>query len=78
MQKVKNKRSKRDDTAAIIAQIHGVSARYVRMVRAGDRKNEEILASLVDFQVGKRVLIQSIEKVVPTPVISTRHGRKKN
>lgn len=77
MQKLKNKSPKRDDTAGIIARIHGVSARYVRMVRAGDRNNEEILASLVDFEVGKKVLIKSIEKVVPTPV-KPKHARKKN
>lgn len=77
MLKTKKKRPERDDTARIIARIHGVSVRYVQMVRAGLRKNEEITASLVDFRLRKNALIKSIKNEVPTP-IKKKNGRKKN
>ena len=36
---------KRDDTAALTAKAHGVSARYVRMIASGKREREDILST---------------------------------
>jgi len=55
----------RDDTAKIIGKIHGVSADYVRKVMKGERENEDIMASVIDFRMGKTKLIKSIEQLVP-------------
>lgn len=57
--------NKRDDTAAIIARIHGVSARYVRMVAAGERNNDAILSSIIEMKQGKNELIEAVKKLVP-------------
>jgi hypothetical protein len=67
----------RDDMCRTIAQIHGVSPRYVRMVRNGERENEAIAASLVDYNIGRNNLIKHLEKLVPV-TSNSRNGRKKN
>lgn len=77
MLKIKRKAQERDDTARIVAEIHGVSVRYVQMVRAGIRNNEDIEASLVDFRLRKKELVRSLKKEVSTPV-KRKYGRKKN
>jgi hypothetical protein len=65
MRKATDKIKWRDDTARIVAKIHGVSQRYVIMVRNGERENEEILQTLVDFEQGKSKLIQELIRMVP-------------
>lgn len=57
--------TKRDDTAAIVASIYGVTADYVRKVRRGDRTNDEILSAYMDFKDGKRCLTEAIKQLVP-------------
>lgn len=56
---------KRDEITSIVAEIHGVSARYVQMVRNGERENEQILASVMDLLEGKNKLIESVKQLVP-------------
>ena len=58
-------RKKRDEVASIIAAIHGVSARYVRMVINGEKQNDQILIDYLNYNVGKNRLIDAIKKEVP-------------
>lgn len=65
MDKTSRRRSTPDEAVKIVARIHGVNERYVRMIRDGKRKNEDILASLVDYEVGKNNLVRHLESLVP-------------
>lgn len=56
----------RRDVARLVAQVHGVSPRYVRMVMAGERTNEEILATYMEMVEQDNLLIQSLATAVPT------------
>jgi hypothetical protein len=58
-------RKKRDEVASIIAAIHGVSARYVRMVVSGEAKNDQILIDYLNYKIGKNRLIDAIKKSAP-------------
>lgn len=42
---IKMEKEKKDDTATLTAQAHGVTASYVRMVVNGKRNNENILST---------------------------------
>lgn len=66
----------RDDTARVVAKIHGVSVRYVQMVRNGERENEAILATLVDYQVEKTALIKALEKLIPLQPNPEKYGKR--
>jgi len=68
----------RDDTARIVAEIHGATPRYVTMVRNGERKNEDIMATLVDYAVAKSKLIRHLEKLIPITPNPEKYARKKN
>lgn len=75
MGKTTRKARLRDDTARIIAEIHGVSTSYVQKVRNGERDNDEIMATLVDFEQGKSNLIRYLENLVPsTRKVAGIHG----
>lgn len=65
----------RDEITRIVAEIHGVTERYVRMVRNGERYNEAIAASLVEYEVGRTELIKHIESLVPLKPKPQRNGR---
>ena len=54
-------RKKRDDICNKVALIHGVSPRYVRMIRTGDRDNEAILTTIMDFVEGERKLMEEVK-----------------
>jgi hypothetical protein len=56
----------RKDVARLVAQVHGVSPRYVRMVINGDRTNEEILATYMEIVEQDNLLIQNLAKAIPT------------
>jgi hypothetical protein len=61
-----NRRGKRrSDTATIVAELKGVTPRYVRMIRNGERENEEILATLIDLEQGQSKLIKELTRIVP-------------
>ena len=68
----------RDDSARIVAELHGVSQRYVEMVRNGERDNDDILESLVEYRMGKTKLIKHIEKLIPLDRKTKRHASKIN
>jgi hypothetical protein len=68
----------RDDTARIVARIHGVSTSYVQKVRNGERDNEEILATLVEYTQGKHELIQALERTIQKHSNHLQHARKAN
>ncbi len=54
----------RDDIARIVAGICGVSVSLVKKVRNGERENEEIMATLIEYQSGKSRLIKELEEMV--------------
>lgn len=70
----RDKGKKRDDTADIVADIWGVSTRYVRAIRSGDRDNDEILCTITDYLEGKSKLIEEIKARIP--VEHTIKGRR--
>lgn len=78
MGKTTRKNKKRDEVAAIVADIHGVSPRYVRMVRDGERDDDEILATLIEYTQGKNELIRALEKTVSINPNPKRYARQKN
>lgn len=67
MKKKNQQKQKRDDTAAIVAEIQGVSAAYVRMIINGKRKNKTILNTYMQLQEGKRRLIETVRDQLPHP-----------
>jgi hypothetical protein len=68
----------RDDTARIVAKIHKVSVRYVQLVRDGKRENEAIMATLVEFGLGKTNLIKTLEALVHITANPKKYAREKN
>lgn len=75
MEKTITKDKKRDDVATIVAKIHGVSPSYVRMVRNGVRKNDEILATLIDFRQSQKKLIEHLQKLIPVKANPKKYAR---
>jgi hypothetical protein len=65
MGKTTRKVKLRDDTARIVADIHGVSTSLVQKVRSGERENDEIMNTLVEYQTGKTALIKHLEALIP-------------
>lgn len=65
MAKTNEEAQYRDDTARIIAKMYGVTPDYVRKVAKGERNNDEIMASLVDYGYRKNKLIKAIESMIP-------------
>lgn len=49
-----------DDIARIVADIHGVSVSYVQKIRAGERENDDIMETLVEYTQGKKALIRKL------------------
>ncbi|MBT1702922.1 hypothetical protein [Chryseosolibacter indicus] len=78
MGKTTRRYKKRDHVAATVARIHGVSYRYVQMVRDGEREDEEITATLVDYTQGERELIESLQRSIVKHANYLHNGRKKN
>lgn len=75
MGKHNRKTKKRDQTARIVADIHGVTPRYVRMVRNGDYDNDDIYATLMDYEQENSKLIQALKKLVPIQPNSKKYAR---
>lgn len=55
----------RRDVVALVAEAHRVSPRYVRYVIAGDRENEEILATYMEIVEQDNLLLQAVKAAVP-------------
>jgi hypothetical protein len=68
----------RDDTARVVAEIHGVSTSYVQKIRNGERENEEITATLVEYEQGKSALIKHLESLISVTPNPKRYARSKN
>jgi hypothetical protein len=66
-EKQPTERKKPDEVAAVIADIWGVSPRFVRMVREGECKNEDIMDAIVTYEIGKQKLIDQVRQLVPVP-----------
>lgn len=75
MRKQRRKARKRDEIAQIVAEIHGVTPRFVNMVRNGERESEEIMATLVDYQQNKSKLILHLRKLVPLTPNPKKYAR---
>lgn len=71
-------RRKPDDIAQVVADITGVTPRYVNMVRDGDRNNELVETIAIEYHLGKNNLIKYLETLVPLDSKTHRNGRKKN
>lgn len=56
---------KRRDVASLVAQIHGVTPRYVRMVMNGERENEAIVETYMEIVEQDNLLLENIRKAVP-------------
>jgi hypothetical protein len=78
MDKTKHKRRKRDDIAQVVADITGVSPRYVNMVRDGERNNELVEMIAVEYHLGKNKLIKHLEQLVPLEKSTNRYANQKN
>lgn len=65
MAKTTGKGKKKDHTTQIVADMTGYSYEYVRLVRNGERHNEEILATLIDYQQGHSKLVQHLKNLIP-------------
>ena len=52
---------KRDNICQKVALIHGVSPDYVRKIRNGDRDNEAIFTTVMDFVEGEKKLIEEVK-----------------
>jgi hypothetical protein len=56
---------RRRDLATRVAQIHGVTADYVRKVIRGDRENESILATYMHIIENDNLLLQTVKNILP-------------
>lgn len=56
---------RRRDLATRVAQIHGVTADYVRKVIRGDRENESILATYMLIIENDNLLLQTVKNILP-------------
>lgn len=65
MEKTNPPKTKRRDVATLTAEIHGVTADYVRKVIKGDRENEAILATYMEIVEQDNKLIQAVKNAVP-------------
>jgi hypothetical protein len=65
MVKTIDKERKKDHTTRIVADITGYSVDMVNRVRSGERNNEEIMATVVDYQLGHSKLIRHLQELIP-------------
>ncbi len=56
---------RRRDVAALVAEIHSVTADHVRKVVRGDRENEQILATYMHIIENDNMLLRAAKDVVP-------------
>lgn len=65
MQKTGNTTVKRRDVARLVAEVHGVSPRYVRMVMNAERENEAIIETYMQIVEQDNALLQAVREAVP-------------
>ncbi len=78
MAKTTSNTLKLQDTTRIVAHIHGVTPRYVQMVRKGDRDDETVTESVITFEQGVSNLIKEIKRIVPITTNPGKYARQKN
>jgi hypothetical protein len=64
-QKIEESMLRRRDVAALVAEIHGVTADHVRKVVRGDRENGQILATWMHIIESDNMLLNAAKEVVP-------------
>jgi hypothetical protein len=64
-QKIEESMLRRRDVAALVAEIHGVTADHVRKVVRGDRENGQILATYMHIIESDNMLLNAAKEVVP-------------
>jgi predicted nuclease with TOPRIM domain len=52
----------RTDSARVVAGIVGMSTSYVQKVRNDIRTNEEVLATLIDYETEKKAVIEKLKQ----------------
>lgn len=64
-QKIEESMLRRRDVAALVAEIHGVTADHVRKVVRGDRENDQILATYMQIVENDNMLLRAAKDIVP-------------
>jgi hypothetical protein len=64
-QKIDETVLRRRDVAALVAEIHGVTADHVRKVVRGDRENGQILATYMQIIENDNMLLRAAKDIVP-------------
>lgn len=54
----------RKDVVSLVAQVHGVSPRYVRYIINGERENEEIMATYMEIVEQDNLLVQNVKNAI--------------
>ncbi|WP_205513526.1 hypothetical protein [Longitalea arenae] len=65
MQKNNETVLRRRDVAALVAEIHGVTADHVRKVIRGDRDNVQIMATYMHIIENDNLLLRAAKNIVP-------------
>lgn len=78
MRKPKRTARLRDDTTRIVADIHECSISKVKKVRSGDREDDSILETCIEYQQGKSALIQHLKELVQLNKSTSRYARETN
>lgn len=69
MSKTNNKTTKKDSQNSFIvkkvAELHGVTPRYVNYILEGKRKNDEIFMTYMDIYEGTNTLVEEVKKLIP-------------
>ena len=48
-----------------VAEMHQVSPRYIYYILNGDRENDEIFKTYMDFKEGHNALTEEVKKLIP-------------
>lgn len=65
MDKTLKKAIRRRDVARLVAEIHGVTPRYVRMVINCERDNDAIVETYMEIVEQDNALLDAVRKAVP-------------
>lgn len=74
-------RSNDPKTACIVqkvSELRGVTPRYVRMVRDGQRKNEKVFTTYMDLQEGFDSVIKSAKELVQFEKVSLKKSKNQS
>lgn len=71
-------KKRRDYSTKIIAKIHGVSESLVRKVKSGDRNNEDVLDTTIEYKQGEQMLISNLRKKKNLYQLADSVGRRED